>query len=108
MVGSFPSSETFSISNSVGTREEFYSCSSLDVVLPTKNEPKSMSEASSVMKGYLPIALHLTTFVTSVAPSANLTTRVAMITLASSEQKVTVTSFFAFGPKVPIEAERYY
>lgn len=60
-----------------------------------------MSSASSVMNGYLPIALTLRILVTSVAPSASLTTMVATITFASSDLKVTVTSYFFFGPRVP-------
>ena len=101
MEGSLPSSETFSIANVVGTSEEFYSCNSLDTVLPTRSVSKSISYWSKVMKGYFPIALTLNTLVTSVAPSASFTIIVAIITLASSDINVTVTSFFCLGPRVP-------
>ena len=60
-----------------------------------------MSSASRVMKGYLPIALALRILVTSVAPSAILTIMVATMTLASSDLKVIVISYFFFGPRVP-------
>ena len=54
------------------------------------------------MNGYLPMALILTTFESSLAPSCTLTTIVAMITLASSVLNEIDTSFFCLGANTPI------
>ena len=59
-----------------------------------------------MIKGYFPIALSFEMKVYSLFPSASLTIRDVNSTFALSDSYVILTSFFCFGPIVPMKKKR--